>query len=89
MKSRTTKRFRELFAALPKNVQDQARAAYRLFLQNPHHPSLRFKKVHPSKPIWSVRVGLHYRALGVVAGDVIVWFWIGHHAEYDQLLGRL
>jgi hypothetical protein len=51
MKSRTTKRFRELFAALPKNVQDQARAAYRLFLQNPHHPSLRFKKVHPSKPM--------------------------------------
>jgi hypothetical protein len=25
-------------------------------------------------------VGLGHRALGVVEGDVVVWFWIGPHA---------
>ena len=64
-------------------------AAYRLFRQDPSHGSLRFKLVHPSLPIYSVRIGLGYRALGVREGDTVVWFWIGSHAEYDQLLTRL
>jgi hypothetical protein len=30
-----------------------------------------------------------YRALGNrEADDLIVWFWIGSHAEYDELTGR-
>ena len=52
----------------------------------PLPPGLRFKPVHPRDPIYSVRVGLHYRAVGVKDGDEIVWFWIGAHAEYDRLL---
>jgi len=67
-------------------VQERARAAYRLFQQEPSHPSLRFKVVHSSRPIYSVRIGLGYRALGVRDGDEIVWFWIGSHADYDRLL---
>lgn len=43
MKSRTTTEFRKLFAALPKQVQEQARAAYRQFKEDPSYPSLRFK----------------------------------------------
>jgi hypothetical protein len=34
----------------------------------------------------SVRVGLHYRALAAESGSDLVWFWIGTHAEYDQLI---
>jgi len=67
-------------------VQRRARAAYRLLQQDPSHPSLRFKLVHASRPIYSVRIGLAYRALGVRDGDVIIWFWIGSHADYDRLL---
>jgi hypothetical protein len=37
---------------------------------------------------WSVRVGLHYRALAVEDGADLAWFWIGTHAEYDRILGR-
>jgi hypothetical protein len=70
-------------------VQRRARAAYRLFRQEPSHPSLRFKLVHPSRPIYSVRIGLAYRALGVRDGDEIIWFWIGSHADYDRLLKEL
>jgi hypothetical protein len=37
----------------------------------------------------SVRVGLAYRALGVRDTEEIIWFWIGSHADYDQLLRDL
>lgn len=70
-------------------MQDQARLAYRLFRDNPEHPSLRFKPVHSTRPIYSARVGLGYRALAVRDGEAVVWFWIGSHADYDQLLKRL
>jgi hypothetical protein len=89
MNSRTTKRFRELFAALPRQIQEQARQAYRTFQENPQHPGLRFKQVHPDPPIYSARVGISYRAVGVKEGDTIVWYWIGSHADYDQLLSML
>jgi hypothetical protein len=32
-----------------------------------------------------VRVGFHYRAVGIGVSDGISWFWIGAHPEYDQL----
>ncbi len=89
MKSRITASFREAFAALPQSVQDQARAAYRRFQADPYHPSLRFRQVHTTEPMYSVRVGLHYRAPGLREGETIYWFWIGSHADYDHLLARL
>jgi mRNA-degrading endonuclease RelE of RelBE toxin-antitoxin system len=89
MSSSTTRRFRELLAELPAHVRQQASQAYRLFVQNPAHPGLRFKKVHPDPPIYSARVGIGYRAVCTVEGDKAIWFWIGTHAEYDELLKRL
>jgi hypothetical protein len=50
---------------------------------------LRFKLVHPTRPIYSVRIGLAYRALGVRDGDGIIWFWIGSPTDYDRLLREL
>lgn len=70
-------------------MKAQARLAYRLFQQDPFHPSLRFKQVHSARPIFSARVGLAYRALAVRDGNAVIWFWIGSHADYDKLLGRL
>jgi hypothetical protein len=89
MNSRTNARFRELFAALPDRVQRQARTAYGLFRQNSAHPGLRFKQVHADPPIYSARVGISYRAVGVLDDDTVIWFWIGSHAEYDKLLKQL
>jgi len=51
------------------------REVYRLFEQNPDHPSLRFKKLQ----------GREYRAVGVRSGDTIEWIWIGTHNEFDNL----
>jgi hypothetical protein len=89
MTSRTTRRFRELFATLPQRVQSQAREAYRLFRDNPGHPGLHFKQVHSRPPVFSARVGISYRAVCVKEGNEAVWYWIGTHAEYDKLIERL
>lgn len=89
MKSRTTKKFRELLAQLPDQVRAAAKESYGVFRDDPSHPGLRFKKVHPKDPIYSVRVGAGYRAVGLLKEDAVVWFWIGTHAEYDTLLESL
>ena len=89
MKSRTTSQFRKAFVTLPKQVQQQAHDAYRQFKQDPWHPSLRFKQVHPTLPIYSARVSKSYRAVGVRNEDGIVWFLIGTHTDYDKLLSQL
>lgn len=89
MKSRTTARFRELFAALPELIQEQTRKAYRQFKQDPSYPSLRFKKVHPKLPIYSARINKDYRAVGQLEDDTVIWFWVGSHAEYNLLLDQL
>ncbi len=89
MKSQTTVRFRRAYEALPYQVRQQARQAYKLFEQDPYHPSLRFKQIHSSKQIYSVRAGLGYRALALRDKEDLVGFWIGSHAEYDKLLTRL
>jgi hypothetical protein len=71
------------FEVLPDPVKELARKNYELLKENPHHPSLHLKQV---KIYRSVRIGLHYRALGVDIEDGILWFWIGTHTEYDKLL---
>ena len=86
MKSRTTSKFRRCFAELSPDIQRQAREAYRKFVENPHHPSLHLKKVHPVEAIYSVGITREYRALGVQEADEIVWFWIGSHADYEHIL---
>ena len=88
MRSRTTAGFRAAFARLPDHVQKQARKAYRLFLDEPGHPSLSFKRVHTRQLIYSVRVSFDYRALGVREADTVIWFWIGSHSDYEKTLGR-
>lgn len=88
MRSVATKRFRDCFDALPPQVQRQAEAAYRLWRDDPQHRSLEFKRLHARRPIYSVRIGLHWRALGVRDGDTVAWVWIGSHAEYDRLVAQ-
>ena len=79
--------FWQHYGKLPKHVQQLADKNYSLLKQDPTHPSLHLKKVGKRKQLWSIRVGEHYRALGLVKSEGVVWFWIGTHAEYDRLLG--
>ena len=87
MKSRTTKQFWKLFDALPRDIQKRATKAYEIFSENPQHPSLRFKRIRIDPPYYSARINDQYRAVGVLRGDTIIWFWIGKHDPYDRLSG--
>ena len=83
MKHSASPEFWAGYRALPADIQKLADGCYQLLKSDPMHPSLRFKTIGRFR---SVRVGLHYRALGVTVDDGTVWFWIGTHATYDKLL---
>ena len=86
MKSSTKKSFRSRLAALPATVRVLAYKNFRLWLRDPHHPSLRFK---PVGRFWSARVGSDFRALAIMDGDCVEWFWIGPHDEYERIIRNL
>ena len=91
MKSRVTRRFWKLYRNLPHRVRLEARAIYRFWSRNPNHPSLHFKKIAVSRglPVYSIRVGLRWRALGVLEDDTVKWFWIGSHEAYNEVIKQL
>ena len=84
MKSATLPSFWEAYRSLDDDLKDRARKAFRLWAENPFHPSLRFKCVNREESIWSVRITRGYRAVGVLEADTITWFWIGGHDDYES-----
>jgi hypothetical protein len=85
VKSRARASFWRAYNSLDAPAREAARRAYRLFLADPSHPSLRFKKLGAYEHIWSVRINEQYRAVGERHGDTIVWAWIGTHNQFDKL----
>ena len=83
MKHRANARFWRFYSQLPTDIQRIADKSYELLKRDPYHPSLHFKR---AGRFWSARIGIHYRALAVEEGNDLVWFWIGHHSEYDALI---
>ncbi|NBB85657.1 MAG: hypothetical protein GVY12_05450 [Bacteroidetes bacterium] len=82
----TLPRFWEYYRDLPDDLQDLADQTFELIKSNSRHPSLHLKRIGNKQELWSVRVGLPYRALGRKRPEGIVWFWIGTHAAYDKLI---
>ena len=89
MKSVTTSKFRKSFNQLPDPIKSKATDTYALWLKNPRHPSLHFKKIKGSKYAYSVRIDLNYRAIGALKGDTMIWFWIGSHEKYEEMIRTL
>jgi hypothetical protein len=86
MNHRTLPRFWQLYRQLPKEARELADKNFDLLKSDPYHPSLHFKKVDAARKLWSVRIGIQYRAVGIEKPDGILWIWIGTHAEYTKLL---
>ncbi len=84
MKYFASPEFWELYKVLPQSVRDLADRNFSLLKNNPRHPSLHMKK---AGRYWSVRVGLHYRAVAVEVPEGLLWFWIGSHEDYNKLMG--
>jgi hypothetical protein len=87
MKSNTHPSFWEAYGALDEKTRQRAQRTYRLWMQNPFHLSLHFKCINAPDQIWSVRVTLGIRALGIWEGDTFTWFWIGNHEDYERYFG--
>ena len=83
LKHFTTSVFWQYYRQLPQEIQELADKNYELLKQDPKHPSLHFKKI---RGLWSVRAGRNYKALGSDEPEGVLWFWIGPHAKYDDLL---
>jgi len=73
MKSATLLSFWSRYRELSSSVRAGAQKAYRLWAENPFHPSLHFKYINSEEGIWSVRVTRSHRALGVLEGDTGLW----------------
>ncbi len=86
MKSVTTSQFRKCLDKLPKIIQAKDRKSYLLWLDDPNYPSLHFKQIHSTEPIYSVRISLAYRDLGIIKNDTMIWFWIGSHEEFNSIV---
>lgn len=81
--------FIRCFRKSPDRIKRKARKNYKLWKQNPSHHSLEFKKVHQREPIYSIRVGIGWRALGLKENEAFIWFWIGSHNDYEKLIRQL
>ena len=84
--SRPSAGFFEEYRRLPRHIREKAKKAYRLFQNNPSHRSLDFKPIRSLNGVYSARVDNDYRVLGRRDGNVIYWFWIGPHSEYDRMI---
>ncbi|PJC75736.1 MAG: hypothetical protein CO013_01305 [Syntrophobacterales bacterium CG_4_8_14_3_um_filter_58_8] len=87
MKSSTLPSFWETYRKLDPDTRQRARKAYRLWVEDSFHPSLRFKCINHEEGIWSIRITLGVRALGVLDGDTVTWFWVGDHDDYRRYFG--
>ena len=83
MRHFTTPEFWRHYEQLPESIRQLADKDFKLLKEDPRHPSLRLKK---AGKFWTVRIGIHYRAVAKERAEGLNWFWIGHHSEYDKLL---
>jgi len=74
VKSELTDEFLRCFRRLPDRIKHQARKSYGLWKRKPSHPSVNFKLVGKKSKVYSVRVAIGWRALGLMDGDTVAWF---------------
>jgi len=61
MKIQTAEPFDEDYDALPEAIKKRADKQFVLVMENPHHPSLRLKKIKGHSDVWEGRVTKSYR----------------------------
>jgi len=86
MESLTVRSYWRAYNELPEDIRKQADSKFDVWKEYPFHPSLRFKCVNSEEGIWSVRINTNYRALAVREKGTVIWYWIGDHKRYEQLI---
>lgn len=76
---RFSDRFRKQYRALPPDIRKAFRQKLVLFLADPHHPSLRVKKLQGVENRWEGSITMKYRFTFHLDDDVVVFRTIGTH----------
>ncbi len=84
-KFRSTRTFDKQFKALEQRIQKQATKCLELFMKDPTHPSLRFKKVQGTAIFFEISVNMSIRIIVEIKSDdndqINTLFIIGKHEE--------
>ncbi len=62
------------YQQLTNEIRQSARKSYRLWADNPFHPSLHFKCINTEEAVWSVKITRGYRAIRILEEDTVKWF---------------
>jgi len=81
----TANHFWKYYNVLPENIRNLSRENFEILKKNPYYLSIHFKKIGK---FWSVRIGDYYRALAIEEGEDYIWFWIGTHNDYDNMVKK-
>jgi mRNA-degrading endonuclease RelE of RelBE toxin-antitoxin system len=85
MRHRRTQSFKRAFESLPPEAKAQAVKAFRLFKDDPHHPSLHIERVQGYPGVWAGRVSdrirwtFHFEADEDTGEPICVHRVIGDH----------
>ena len=79
--------FKRDFQSLPEVIKRRTKAALRLLISNPHHPSLRVKKVRGEilkgySNIFEGRISRDYRFFFLISTDAYILLRCGRHEEF-------
>ena len=86
MISRLSAEFLQAYRTLDPEIRAKVKRSYELFITNPRHGSLRFKRIRSRRNTYSARIDDNYRVLGRLDGNVITWYWVGPHDEYERMI---
>ena len=79
MRIQTTRPFDRDYDDLPEPIKEQIDKQLTLFLDNPHHPSIRVKKIKGYPKIWEGRITKNYRFTFQIEGEIYILRRIGTH----------
>lgn len=74
-----TQEFKKSYQSLPKMDQKKVDQKLELFAQNPHHPSLRTKKIQSLEFIWEASVSSKIRFTWSYSKEGTILRTIGYH----------
>lgn len=79
----------DTFEDLPEEVKKLAEKNYNLWRESKNAPGLRFKQIHKTLPIYSFRVGMKHRTVGIEAKDgKLAWFWVGSFESFKKAIAN-
>jgi hypothetical protein len=87
VKSYAPAEFWRHYDLLPAHAQKLADRTFEFFKRDPLYPVLHLQRIRGD--VCSVRVGDHYRAMAKRIPGGWMWFWIGTHEQYNNLLKQI